>query len=236
MLTFQDLNLSQIKSTLSDDGLYHLSNLDLTKNELIQLGKEISSIGEVLSWDFGQVMEMKYNEDSVNYLFSSERVPLHWDGAFHRVPQFLIFYCVESSINSGGETLFTNTQKIYDSLTSEEKEECSQVSFEYTTEKMAHYGGVIIEPLLQMHPQKLTPILRIAEEVQTDKNPVRRVQVAGNHKICSEIEKRLNEESFCHSHKWAKGDLVIVDNFTFLHGRNPLGENLSRSFNRVQAL
>lgn len=236
MLTFQNLDLGEINLVLEKKGLFYQKGCALKSGELITLGKSISPLGEVLSWDFGQVMEMNYREDSENYLFSNEKVPLHWDGAFHREPQYLIFFCKEVSTSHGGETLFVNTEKVYDALSDDDKKECAHITLKYETQKLAHYGGKITIDLLGEHPLWKRPILRIAEEVITQKNPVKREQLSGSDELCRHIESLLYKDEFCYTHRWQAGDLVIVDNFTFIHGRNGLGDNLQRSFNRVQAL
>lgn len=46
------------------------------------------SQAQLLSWDFGPVMEMKVDKQPKNYLFTEGDVPLHWDGAFHQEPRF----------------------------------------------------------------------------------------------------------------------------------------------------
>ena len=82
---------------------------------------------KLLHWDFGPLMNMSYQTDATNYLFSAERVPYHWDGAFYQEPAALLFYCTESD-GDGGETIFANTEKIWESLTHEEKEKAKKVS------------------------------------------------------------------------------------------------------------
>src|SRR6476620_2031394 len=65
------------------------------KEELVSLCTPNPS-EDLLHWSFGPVMEMKEDESSPNYLFSNEEVPFHWDGAFHRVPSSLVFFCVKA--------------------------------------------------------------------------------------------------------------------------------------------
>lgn len=79
-------------------------------------------------------MEMSFKVEAENYLFSSERVPFHWDGAFYKEPSKLLFLCTESQ-GIGGETLFANTEKIWESLTLDEKEKAKKVTMIYRTEK-----------------------------------------------------------------------------------------------------
>ena len=179
------------------------------------------------------MMTMKYQKDAANYLFSDEAVPFHWDGAFYKEPRFLLFYCTESE-GEGGETTFTDTTKLWESLSESEKEECRNIELTYTTEKKAHYGGTITVPLVQKHPVTGETILRIAERVETEKNPVTLTIHGAGEKFYEKMKKKLYENMI--AHPWKKGDLLIVDNFRYLHGRLPLGKNMNRSFKRIQIL
>ncbi|MFA5583256.1 MAG: TauD/TfdA family dioxygenase [Bacteriovoracaceae bacterium] len=219
-----------------------LKSQKLNDKELLEYAQSLSlEEGDIkdklLHWDFGPLMEMKYDPKAQNYLFSKEKVPFHWDGAFFREPLKLLFYCTESS-TSGGETLFTNTEKIWESLPQEIREECLKVTLSYRTEKKAHYGGVIHVPLVQKHPTSGKMILRLAERVHTQMNPVE-LEISGSKRpeeLYQYLKNMLYHPDFVYEHKWEEGDLIVVDNFTYLHGRKALGANEKRSFKRIQIL
>ncbi len=192
---------------------------------------------KLLHWDFGPLMNMSYLTNAANYLFSAEKVPFHWDGAFYKEPASLLFYCTESN-GEGGETIFSNTEKIWDSLTTEQKVKAEKITMIYRTEKKAHYGGEIRVPLVQKHPVSGKTILRIAERVETSLNPVELIieGVSDGEEFYELLREKLYSPEFMIAHKWERGDLLICDNFTYLHGRNPLQSNLKRSFKRLQIL
>lgn len=217
--------------------------MHLTDAELLKLAGEFSDKPDAnvqekfLHWDFGPIMNMKFDPEAPNYLFSAEAVPLHWDGAFYKEPRLLLFYCTETD-GEGGETLFLNTELLWASLTDEEKSECEKITLRYTTEKKAHYGGQITVPMVQKHPVTGATILRMAERVETMLNPVS-LEILGARDpedFYLRIVEKLKSENFLTVHKWKKGDVVICDNFTYLHGRNALRNNLVRSFKRIQIL
>lgn len=224
------------------NGITILKNQNFSKDELLTYAQSLSlKVGEIqdklLHWEFGPVMEMKFDRQAQNYLFSDEVVPFHWDGAFYREPQKLLFFC-EESVGNGGETLFVNTELLWNSLTEEQKEKCLKVTLTYRTEKKAHYGGEIKVPLVQKHPVTGAIILRLAEEVETHLNPVT-LEISGidnAETFYQELRTKLYDPEFMYEHSWQKGDLLVCDNFTFLHGRRALGGNLKRSFKRVQIL
>jgi alpha-ketoglutarate-dependent taurine dioxygenase len=234
MLTSKEIKT--IKSELAATGISLRRNSNLTKEQLCDLGKSVAPSGSLLEWDFGSVMEMKHRPEHGNYLFSDEMVPLHWDGAFVEAPAYIVFYCTNVSEHKGGESLFVNTTKLYDSLNDEQKKKVEQTKLRFMTNKVAHYGGSIEVDLKTEHRKTGAPILRIAAPVKTKKNPVAREVIKGDQELCELLDKLCLTEDFLYEHSWQKGDLLIVDNDTFLHGRNPLGKNTNRSFYRVQAL
>lgn len=219
-----------------------LKSQTFNDEELLEKAMSLSSkVGAVqdklLFWEFGPLMNMSYDHSANNYLFSDEKVPFHWDGAFYKEPRLLLFYCTESE-GQGGETLFTNTENIWEALTKAEKNLCSKVLLTYKTKKMAHYGGEITVPLVQKHPLTGKAILRMAERVETDLNPVE-LAISGVSDVkgfYDEMVAKLYDEKFIYSHEWSAGDLVIVDNFTYLHGRKELGLNRKRAFKRIQIM
>lgn len=192
---------------------------------------------KILHWEFGPIMEMKYDVNAKNYLFSDEAVPLHWDGAFHREPLKLLFYCTESE-GCGGETVFVNTEEIWENLSSSEKMKLLNIRLIYKTSKLAHYGGLIDVSLVQKHPHSGNIILRMAERVNTILNPVelRILGTRDENEFYDYMVNKFYDPKFQYVHEWEKGDLVICDNFTYLHGRKPLGSNKKRTFKRIQIL
>ncbi len=222
--------------------MHILKSQNFNDEALIEFAQGLSSkSGELkdklLHWEFGPIMHMRYDVEATNYLFSNEVVPFHWDGAFYHEPYKLLFYCTHTE-GIGGETLFTNTEKIWESLTLKEQEECSKISMVYRTEKLAHYGGEIQVPLVQKHPFTGKTILRFAEKVETSLNPVelKILGSANSSGIYQFLRKKLYDPRFLYQHRWEVGDVVICDNFTYLHGRKSLGQNTGRSFKRIQIL
>jgi alpha-ketoglutarate-dependent taurine dioxygenase len=196
---------------------------------------------DLLEWDFGPVMEMKESADPKNYLFSREPVPYHWDGAFHRVPHYLAFNCVQAPVaDAGGETLFANTEMIFAQADAVTRERWAKVVLTYRTEKKAHYGGAITNPLVQLHPTTGQPILRFAEPVTTDLNPVT-MEVAGlpeedEAAFVDDMRQRAYSPAFCYEHEWQEGDILIADNHALIHGRHGFAKDCPRHLRRIQLI
>lgn len=194
---------------------------------------------QVFHWSFGPVMEMREAVDPANYLFSRERVPFHWDGAFATVPTYLVFSCVEApSEGGGGETLFCDTESVFEASSLEDRDLFARAILRYETQKVAHYGGVVEGPLLQVHPEKKKKILRYAEPVETELNPVS-LEIKGLSKEEAERLRALMQECvydprFCHAHSWQEGDLLFADNHSLVHGRRAFELGSPRHLRRIQ--
>jgi alpha-ketoglutarate-dependent taurine dioxygenase len=227
------------KQALARRGLITLRDVEpVTDPELVAFAEAFSDAPseKLLAWDFGTVMRMRYDPEAANYLFSAERVPLHWDGAFHREPRYLLFFC-DSSEGEGGETEFVDTVALLGALPEARIARWQGVTLTYSTEKKAHYGGRFSTSLVRPHPVHGRQTLRFAEAVETERNPVH-LEISGSDDpgLYRELEALVRDPRFTYRHGWRPGDVVVVDNHSFLHGRAPLGANTGRSFRRVQIL
>lgn len=195
----------------------------------------------LLEWDFGPVMEMHEKPDVKNYLFSREAVPFHWDGAFHKVPSFLMFYCVQAPVRgAGGETLFCDTGRVWDGIDAVEQSRLRAVELTYETRKVAHYGGKVVGPLVDRHPVTGATILRYAEPVETSLNPVT-LGVDGlsgstPEEFLAHMRRRIYSDSSCYSHAWEDGDVLMADNHALIHGRRAFERDCPRHLRRIQLL
>jgi alpha-ketoglutarate-dependent taurine dioxygenase len=195
----------------------------------------------LLHWDFGPVMELRVEKNAKNYLFSHEPVPFHWDGAFHRVPSTLIFNCITApGPATGGETLFCDTEKVLQKTHEETKADWDRIRLTYRTQKVAHYGGEFTTPLVVDHPRRSGKVLRFAEEVKTELNPVS-LEVSGvdsenANKTVSFLSQRIYQEDVCLEHRWHEGDLLLVDNHAILHARRSFIQETPRHIRRIQLL
>ncbi len=213
----------------------------LSREELLAYCRSAASGQEdpLLHWGFGPVMDLRADETSPNYLFSRERVPFHWDGVFFQVPHVLVFQCLEApGRGAGGETLFCLAEKLYQGIPGDKRARWANVQLTYITEKVAHYGGEVTIPLFGVHPIKGTPVVRFAEAVTTEKNPVTTkisgVGASEAEDLVAYLTEQVYSDAYCHVHEWRSGDLVLADNHSLLHGRRGFAQTAPRHIRRVQ--
>ena len=203
------------------------------------------SWGPLLEWNFGVIFQLHEHEDPKNYLFTNSRVPLHWDGAFAAaVPSFQLFQCLDAPpIEAGGETTFSDTVRVWDDASPEERALWSRISITYGTEKVAHYGGRITSPLVGKHPWLGRPTLRYAEpfDAETVRLNELSLEVHGLGREPEEaffhaLHRALYDPRHLYAHRWRAGDILIADNHALLHGRNGFHSRAPRRLQRVHIL
>ncbi|WP_224245694.1 TauD/TfdA dioxygenase family protein [Hyalangium gracile] len=214
----------------------------LPKEEMVGYAR---TWGELLTWDFGEVLELVIHERPRNYLFTPGNVPLHWDGAFARVvPRFQFFQCRKAPRpGAGGETIFSHTPTVWRRATAAQREEWSKVVITYTTEKVAHYGGQVTVPLVSRHPDTGATTLRFAEELNDESvklNPLF-IEIAGipaerREGFLQELRQALYDPRACYVHAWRDGDMLLADNHAQLHGRNAFQADSPRHLQRIHIL
>ncbi|MFJ9706480.1 TauD/TfdA dioxygenase family protein [Streptomyces sp. NPDC101234] len=199
--------------------------------------------GEVLAWEPGEVVDLVVEENPKNYLFDSGDVPFHWDGAFVEAnPRYFFFQCLDVTPGVGGETVFSDTSRVYRDADAALRERWSRISMTYSTDKVVHYGGQVTERLLSQHPATGLPVLRFAEPLSPEKykNPVY-VQVDGideseADEFLTSLAERVHRPEYCYDHDWQAGDILIADNYSLIHGRNAFTGPTKRHLQRVEVI
>lgn len=202
--------------------------------------------GNLLHWEFGEILELKMQPNPANHIFSHGRVELHWDGAYVETkPHYNLFQCIAGATpGAGGETLFVNTVRVLEKALQEERQYWRSLTIEYRTEKKAHYGGHINSPLVCKNAYDNSDVIRYIEAFNEDSNQLNPVDI----KICEldraasdiflcELNKRLYSSDVMYRHTWRAGDYVIADNSRLLHGRSRfLKHNDQRHIKRINIL
>jgi alpha-ketoglutarate-dependent taurine dioxygenase len=201
--------------------------------------------GPLLNWEFGEILNLRVEKKPANHIFGSGRVEMHWDGAYLAdVPRFGVFQCLESSAGAeGGETLFTDTVKFLEQASDADRKLWEGIRISYSTEKVAHFGGAVTVPLIDVHPYTGKAIVRFIEPYNEDNVEINPIQVtvedmakAEQEHFLRDFTRRLYAPEFMYRHRWEKGDFLMSDNNALLHGRSTLRQNISRHLQRIHIL
>ncbi|MFH8348768.1 TauD/TfdA dioxygenase family protein [Streptomyces sp. NPDC018045] len=201
--------------------------------------------GEVMEWPFGTVFDVRAHQDPEDHVFDTGFMPLHWDGMYVEfVPEFQIFHCVAApgAADDGG-TLFCDTTRVLADADPETLERWRGLTLRYRNAKVSHYGGLVVSPLIEPHPDAGFPVLRFLEPVPDGEHIINRPDVRidgleGEEEAAelAAIRAATYDPRHHYVHTWQQDDVVIADNYTLLHTRVPYRRGLPRHLRRVHVL
>jgi len=238
-----ELSVRQLLGAVSEHKVIVLRGVSSpSEDEFLSFGDSFKRAGMngVLEWPTGKVFHLQAKEESKNYIFSDEHVPLHWDGAFFIEPKILAFQCLEApNPRLGGETFFADTSTVYNQLSTQWRDFLKDIDIVVETEKVVHYGGEVRRKLIQTDSVTQTSYMRFAESVETEKNPVavRFVDRTSDKEIpgLEEILRPLfYQPNLNYQHTWQQGDIVLADNMRLVHGRRAFSKSSPRLIRRIQ--
>lgn len=239
-----DLPVDLMRSWVAEHGVLVLRGFSLFPTPE-NLAEYCRSWGDLLRWNFGEVLDLVEQEQPQNYLFTNGSVPYHWDGAFAaQVPSLLFFQCLAApGRDAGGETLFCDTPRVWDMVEPATRDEWEHVRITYRTSKVAHYGGTVTAPLVSQHPYDGSTTLRYAEpanattvQINTPELEVNGLAALDVKAFLSDLHERLYDPRCVYAHAWRPGDLLVADNHRLLHGRHAYRAGAFRRLQRVHIL
>ncbi len=240
----QDLDINELKTVLSQEHLITLRgfrSFDCAED----FANYCEAFGEICMWPFGKVLELVVQDNPEDHIFDNTYIPLHWDGMYReQVPETQVFHCVSSpGTDNGGGTTFTNTKMILEQMSEEVRETWSKVNCVYSR-KMEFYDSQTKAPLLTKHPERDYSVIRYCEPpTHSDESfinhPGFEVEGLENQEtedFIQTLNQTLYAPEFLYTHRWETGDIVLSDNHTLLHGREPFTKGAPRHLRRVQVL
>jgi alpha-ketoglutarate-dependent taurine dioxygenase len=136
----------------------------------------------------------------------------HWHPDGHVRPEptsVSLLYCVQPS-RQGGETLFADSHRAYDTLPATSKRRLEGVR--------AQRENAVAHPLVRNHPVTGRPSLYL--------NAGRTARLLGTdterpEELVAELVEHLERLDGIYRHRWSAGDLVVWDNAAILHRATP---------------
>lgn len=207
--------------------------------------------GEIYQWQFGPVHVIKVDEKPLGFVHSQEKLPLHWDLSMlplnhekvvdneYFCNRLIVLYCKKSSNGGGGETNIVDSRNALRMAGSEIITRLKQTKVTYYT-KMTYFGGVPrTYPLVWKHPRQEDWVLRYQEGSDLDVQQFKLSSEDMDEHEFSTLIKGVNDivyDDRCMvSHDWEENDLLLIDNYYTLHGRQPMN-NRDRELWRVQVV
>ncbi|WP_175684991.1 isocyanide synthase family protein [Burkholderia anthina] len=214
------------------------------------LVKFTEQFGRLYVWQFGPVHKVRPEENANGYVHSFEAVPLHWDlsmlplthplvqqDEFFSATMFAL-YCKTAPKPGEGKTTLVDARRIVRELDAGTMAAWERTSLTYDT-KMTYFGGVPRTfPLIASHPDTGEKVLRYQEGSESTLQRFE-VAIATPGTVPDDTVQRINALAYAPQnlveHAWVDGDIVLVDNYSVLHGRRAMSrESAARELWRVQ--
>lgn len=202
--------------------------------------------GEVMTWPFGDVLELREADDPTDHIFDSSSVPLHWDGMYKPlIPEFQFFHCITApGPDDGGRTTFCDTVTLLAGASAEMIERWREVTVTYKIRNVVHYGGRATSPLIVPHPRTGALTLRFNQPPpDTEPDFLNRpaheftgIDESRLPELLTGLDQALHDPRYFYAHTWRSGDMVIADNYALLHGRERFTSRAPRHLRRVHLL
>ncbi len=217
-------SVSKLLNTVNNDQLVIIRTTAGSENE--EILHFLRSLGDPILNEDGTInIHDLYPRESDRFdrNFTNKALPLHWDGwsstSFRMDLQ--VYFCVEPPEAGEGETIFSNTRKILDSLSEEQSQLLSSLKVWYQIPKPGMEHVSFSHDLIMTHPYSGLPVIRFAENFSDSfqKTEFEGLLPAESIQLYANIVHDLYKKENLYAHCWKKGDIVIADNNALLHGR-----------------
>ncbi|UMP06925.1 TauD/TfdA family dioxygenase [Amycolatopsis sp. EV170708-02-1] len=191
------------------------------------MGKvEMEQCWRDLGTAFSSPREFVARDWPMSHLFGRERVPLHCDEILTgRSPTFSVIQCYGAQEpGGGGETFLCDSSRVLGRATAEQRRRWGGITLEY---RVPGCVSVISQPLVALHRNGRTPVLRYAEPF--DRGELGALWYSGvgmskraSDALASELKAALFAAPVTISLTWRLNDILITDDHRTLHGRSAL--------------
>lgn len=164
----------------------------------------------------------------------------HSDMCYIEIPAKGTFLYAIEIPSQGGDTLFLNTYKAYDTLPADIKARIDK----RRALNVFLYGSTSREgnkPDFSIHPNHVHPVVRTHPETKRKALFINRLMTwsiegmaeAESTALLNRLFDHMEQPQFIYAHKWRIGDLVLWDNRCSLHARTDFSDQERRLLRRV---
>jgi alpha-ketoglutarate-dependent taurine dioxygenase len=199
--------------------------------------------GSVMTWPFGTILNLVEHDDPQDSVFGNGFLPFHWDGMYvEYVPEFQIFHCLTApGPQDGGRTLFADTTAMLATADPADRALWDRATVTYRINRTEHYGGVAVSPVVVPHPRTGTATVRFNEPMPEGTVNRSALGVEGlgpgdGKRLLASLHGALRDPRNTYAHTWQSDDIVVTDNYTLLHTREPFRSKAPRHLRRIHVL
>ena len=175
--------------------------------------------------------------------FGDGEVWFHHDGSFKQIPYAATVLYGLSVTSTGGETVFANMYMAYDRLRKNLKNKIEKLKglniYDYASTGRVSLNKDIsginqwIHPLVIRHPDTGRKALYVSPLITAR---IEGLPTVESDTILEELFQFIKDEEIIFQHKWAAGDLVIMDNRCITHARKDFPAGETRMLRRTMVM
>lgn len=241
-------NIEIILRKISRDGYFHMHGFELDDSQFVEYCKQY---GDIVDYKFGGTLNINQSNPLGGNQFSNRSMCFHQDGVLTNSPPNLIFlYCTEFNVTSGGEHLLARTDKVIEQLKLDYPDD-----YDFISKATVHYISLlnnyykkgsntstgVNKAATCSHPFNGKEVLFMALNDQEDPEPNYKSYFNGltekqSLKLMAKLDSIIRRPENLISLSFKKGDILIVDNYLMIHGRNSFPKNTRRNLQRIQIM
>lgn len=209
-LSNSDIDLLHHKGFLCINDHDVLSNYDDRK--FIKLGEQL---GAPVSIQSSSALTTVRNMPGSSFsTLTHSKVHFHNDSIFlEKIPRYVVWMC-DSPPDSGGQTLLISGKEIFKQL------DISIQSYLKETKFYIEASGIsYARSLVEYHPLSGVPVLVFLDERISSKISISGPDKYSEH-VIQYLQTTINNTEFLYVHEWKRYDILIIDNYSVMHGRS----------------
>jgi (5R)-carbapenem-3-carboxylate synthase len=194
------------------------------------IGDPVTYEDESFGYGYKVLVHLRGYDDPGKAIQGRGSMPLHSDGLLaDRRVDIVLLYCAEAQDNEGtqGATTVSDQIAAQERLDPEILRLLEEQGLEYRVAERDYFTGLPDEwyPLPAVIHRLGVRSLRLGLRYEPGVTPAWDVRVRGlpedeSDDVLAELRRVLMHPDFLYEHAWQEGDLLLINNYTTLHGRN----------------
>ncbi|WP_442869687.1 TauD/TfdA family dioxygenase [Bradyrhizobium sp. CCBAU 65884] len=212
--------------------------LNVTQDVQLEPAAFLSSIKQlgfdIIESNDGAVSIVQEMGDSRDFSRQSGRFPVHTDGLYQtRVPELVLLFCQDAG-HGTTPTVVADSRAVFRQPRRPRRIELLK---ELELVYIGRDGKEFARPLIQSHPHAGFAVVHLGYRAFARASPTaahlrQRLSRRRAVKILRALRAQIEAET-CLRHYWKAGDALLIDNYTFVHGRETQGIDHQRKLLRV---
>jgi gamma-butyrobetaine dioxygenase len=214
-----DAALHDALSTVRDYGLCFLTGAPVEAGELERFAGRIGYIQEN---NFGRIQDLMVDPSKRSVAFSDRRLVPHTDEPYRASPPgILLFYCLETCAEGGGQSEFVDGFKVAEVLRGEDPEGFEVLASQRQGFRRHFEGDVDVQaefPVISLDEFGAVAGVRVNDRVAAPLS-IPHAQVVPFYRAYRRLLELSGEADLTIARTLQPGDVAIFDNHRILHGR-----------------